>query len=133
MMRGRPVVLSLSLAVLASGLLGAASCASHGASSKTVSAASAGLPVYPNATVVGASSDALAIYRTSDSYRTVADWYAANMPAGTQGSRNDALSQATYAVFSPTDTRTAHVEVSDGTVRITLTDVKSGPAPATGR
>jgi hypothetical protein len=55
------------------------------------------------------------------------------MPAGTQSSRNDAMSQATYAVFSPVETKTVHVEVSDGTVRITLTDVKSGPAPPTGR
>ncbi|HKW44676.1 MAG TPA: hypothetical protein VJN22_03405 [Candidatus Eremiobacteraceae bacterium] len=131
-MRRRPVVLGLSLAVFAAGIFGPVSCASHGAASKTTMTPT-GLPAYPNATVIGATSDALAIYRSSDSYRAVADWYAAHMPAGTQSSRNDALSQATYAVFSPTDTRTAHVEVSDGTVRITLTDVKSGPAPATGR
>jgi hypothetical protein len=92
-----------------------------------------GLPVYPNATMIGTSTDALAIYRSSDSFATVADWYGAHMPAGTQSSRSDALSQATYAVFAPAETKTVHVEISDGTVRITMTDVKSGPAPATGR
>ena len=113
------------------GVFGLAACTSHGAST-TAQSAITGLPVYPNATAIGATSDALAIYRTSDSYRTVADWYGAHMPAGTQASRNDAMTQATYAVFSPADTKTVHVEVSDGTVRITMTDVKSGPAP-TGR
>jgi hypothetical protein len=122
-------------ATFAIALIGAvelAACTSHGASTTSQSAIS-GLPVYPNATAIGATTDALAIYRTSDSYRTVADWYGAHMPAGTQAARNDALSQATYAVFSPAETKTVHVEISDGTVRITLTDVKSGPAPATGR
>jgi hypothetical protein len=112
--------------------IGPAACTSHNASTAS-QAAIAGLPVYPNATPIGATSDALAIYRTSDSYRAVADWYGAHMPTGTQASRNDAMSQSTYAVFSPAETKTVHVEVSDGTVRITMTDVKSGPAPATGR
>ena len=114
------------------GAVGQTACASHGASTTALTAAS-GLPVYPNATAIGTTSDALAIYRTSDSYRTVADWYGEHMPAGTQAARNDAMSQATFAVFSPAETKTVHVEVSDGTVRITMTDVKGGPAPATGR
>jgi hypothetical protein len=126
---------SLARFAIAFALLGAfgpAGCASHAASTAAQTAAS-GLPVYPNATPIGSTSDSLAIYRTSDAFRTVADWYGAHMPAGTQASRNDAMSQATYAVFSPVETRTVHVEVSDGTVRITMTDVKGGPAPATGR
>jgi hypothetical protein len=126
-MGNRSSSLALSLAVLALGMFGSASCASHGAASNSQTASSAGLPVYPHSNPVGSTSASLAIYRSSDSYRAVADWYAAHMPAGTQSSRNDALSQATYAVFLPTDTRTAHVEISNGTVRITLTDVKSGP------
>jgi hypothetical protein len=128
----RSKFLNLAFAIAASGFLATVSCASHGSAS-TIQSAPNGLPVYPGSAVVGETSDALAIYRTSDSYRTVADWYGAHMPAGTQTSRNDAQSQATYAVFSPADTKTVHVEVSEGTVRITLTDVKSGPAPATGR
>jgi len=110
-------------------MLGLAACGAHGAASGSLS----GLPVYPNATAIGTSTDALAIYRSSDSFGTVADWYAAHMPAGTQSSRNDARSQATYAVFTPAETKTVHVEISDGTVRITMTDLRSGPAPATGR
>ena len=130
--RGRFGALYLTVAIAVSGALSAASCASH-PSAEGQSSAIAGLPVYPNATVIGANSDALAIYRSADSYRAVADWYAAHMPRGTQTSRDDAKSLATFAVFSPADTKTVHVEVSDGTVRITLTDVKSGPAPPTGR
>jgi hypothetical protein len=122
----------LAIAFALLGAFGPAACTSHGASATAQTAAS-GLPVYPNATAIGTTSDALAIYRTSDAFRSVADWYGAHMPAGTQSSRNDAMSQATYAVFSPVETKTVHVEVSDGTVRITLTDVKSGPAPPTGR
>jgi len=118
-----------ALAVVVCGMLGAAACGAHGGAA----ASHAGLPIYPNATAVGTNTDALAIYRTSDSFGTVADWYGAHMPAGAQSSRNDALSQATYAVFAPADTKTVHVEISDGTVRITMTDVKAGPAPATGR
>jgi hypothetical protein len=114
------------------GAFGPAACTSHGAST-TANTAASGLPVYPNASAIGTTSDALAIYRTSDSFRSVADWYGAHMPSGTQAARNDAMSQATYAVFTPVETKTVHVEVSDGTVRITMTDVKSGPAPATGR
>jgi hypothetical protein len=131
-LRGRFGAYCLAAAIAVSGLLGAASCASH-PTSKGQSSVVAGLPVYPNATVIGANSDALAIYRSADSYRTVADWYGAHMPRGTQTSRDDARSQATFAVFSPADTKTVHVEISDGTVRITLTEVKSGPAPPTGR
>lgn len=121
---------AIALALL--GSFGAVACSSHGASTTTQSTI-LGLPVYPNATPIGTSSRGLAIYRTSDSFRAVADWYGAHMPAGTQAARNDAMSQATYAVFSPSETKTVHVEFSDGTVRVTLTDVKSGPAPATGR
>jgi hypothetical protein len=120
---------AFACAVVLCGLLGAAACGAHGAAT----ASHGGLPIYPNATVIGTNSDALAIYRSSDSFGTVADWYAAHMPAGTQSSRNDAVSQATYAVFSPAETKTVHVEISDGTVRITMTVVKAGPAPATGR
>ena len=130
--RGRFSVLCLTATIAVSGALGAASCASH-SPSKGQPSAIAGLPVYPNATVIGANSDALAIYRSADSYRTVADWYSAHMPRGTQSSRDDARSQATFAVFSPADTKTVHVEMSDGTVRITLTDVKNGPDSSTGR
>ncbi len=131
-MRNRSGLLQFALALALLGAVGMASCSSHGASTTTQSAIS-GLPVYPNATPIGTTSDALAIYRTSDAFRTVADWYGSHMPAGTQAARNDAMSQATYAVFSSSETKTVHVEFSDGTVRITLTDVKSGPAPPTGR
>lgn len=122
-------VSSFAFAVVLCGVLGTAACGAHGEGP----ASHAGLPVYPNSTAIGTSTDALAIYRSSDSFGAVADWYAAHMPAGTQSSRNDALSQATYAVFSPEETKTVHIEISDGTVRITMTDVRSGPAPATGR
>jgi hypothetical protein len=125
----------LRTVIAAIAVLGAfvsASCASH-SSSKTQVTAITGIPVYPNATIVGVNSDALAIYRSADSYREVADWYSAHMPRGTQSSRDDARSEATFAVFSPSDTKTVHVEMSDGTVRITMTDVKSGPGLPTGR
>jgi hypothetical protein len=130
--RNRFSLVRFAIAFALLGAFGPAACASHGAST-TAQTTVSGLPVYPNATPIGATSDALAIYRTSDAFRTVADWYGAHMPAGTQAARNDAASQATYAVFAPTETKTVHVEVSDGTVRITMTDVKGGPAPATGR
>ena len=130
--RNRSALLCCAIAFALLGDLAAAACSSHGASTVTQTTI-AGLPVYPNATPIGTSSNALAIYRTSDSFRSVADWYGGHMPAGAQAARNDAMSQATYAVFSPAETKTVHVEVSDGTVRITLTDVRGGPAPATGR
>lgn len=131
-MHRRIGVLGFAIAIAIVGPLGPASCASHG-SSKAQSAAIAGVPVYPNASAVGASTKGLAIYRSADSYRAVADWYDSHMPRGTQTSRDDVRSQATFAIFSPTDMKTVHVEISDGTVRITVTDVKTGPGPATGR
>ena len=120
----------IAIAAVLSAILGVAACGNHFGASPAMHD---GLPIYPNATPIGTSSDALAIYRSSDSFATVADWYAKHMPAGTQSARNDALSQATYAVFASAETKTVHVEFSDGTVRITMTDVKGGPAPATGR
>lgn len=130
--RGRFGANAVALMLVLSAGFGAVSCSAHD-SSATHLASIAGLPVYPNASAVGASSGALAIYRSTDSFRTVADWYGAHMPKGTHSSRNDATSQATYAIFLPAETKTVHVEMSDGTVRITLTDVKNGPDSSTGR
>jgi|GEM_PF-6671293 len=130
--RARLGAMTLTLMLVLTAGVGAASCSAHDSSNPNL-VSIAGLPVYPNASAVGASSGALAIYRSTDSFRTVADWYGAHMPQGTHSSRNDAMSQATFAIFSPSETKTVHVEMSDGTVRITLTDVKNGPDSSTGR
>ncbi|HEY5096055.1 MAG TPA: hypothetical protein VII69_13145 [Candidatus Eremiobacteraceae bacterium] len=130
--RGRFCALTFALAVALAGGLSVASCSAHDSSDSHL-ASIAGLPVYPNASMVGASSGALAIYRSADPYLVVADWYGTHMPKGTHTARNDAMSQATFAIFLPEETKTVHVEMSDGTVRITLTDVKNGPASSTGR
>lgn len=129
--RERFGAMTIALMLAAAGF-GAVSCSAHDSSTSHL-ASIAGLPVYPNASAVGASSGALAIYRSTDSFRAVADWYGVHMPKGTHSSRNDAMSQATFAIFLPAETKTVHVEMSDGTVRITLTDVKNGPDPSTGR
>lgn len=130
--RGRLGAMTIAVMLVLAAGVGAVSCSAHD-SSATHPASIAGLPVYPNASAVGSSSGALAIYRSTDSFRTVADWYGAHMPKGAHSSRNDAMSQATFAIFSPVETKTVHVEMSDGTVRITLTDVKNGPDSSTGR
>ena len=93
----------------------------------------ASLPIYPHSTKSGSVDATLAVFGTPDAFGTVADWYAAHMPSTARAARDNATSQATWAIFGPRETKTVHVEVVDGTVRFTLADVKSAAAPPTGR
>jgi hypothetical protein len=93
----------------------------------------AGMPIYPNVAESGSVDGRLAVFSSPDSFWNVADWYRAHMPRNARFARDDATSQATWAIFSSRETKTVHVEVVDGTVRITLADVAIGQASPTGR
>jgi hypothetical protein len=120
--------------MLAAAALSVVACSSHAAKSGERAATFAGLPIYPNASVVGVAGGNLALYRSQDAYATVAGWYASHMPASAHVARNDARSQATFSEFLTAETKSVHVEVADGTVWITVTDVRALVQPSpTGR
>jgi len=91
------------------------------------------MPIYPNVSESGSVDDRLAVFRSPDSFWSVADWYRAHMPRSARYARDDTTSQATWAIFLSRETKTVHVEVVDGTVRITLADVTIAQPSPTGR
>ncbi len=91
------------------------------------------MPVYPHVSESGSVAGRLAVFSSPDGFGSVADWYEVHMPRSARFARDNATSQATWAIFSTRETKTVHVEVVDGTVRITLADVAIGTAAPTGR
>jgi hypothetical protein len=110
------------------------SCAPRHSVESTASARYfAGMPIYPNVSQSGSVDGRLAVFSSPDGFGSVADWYHAHMPRSAHFARDNMTSQATWAIFSTRETKTVHVEVVDGTVRITLADVAIVQASPTGR
>jgi hypothetical protein len=93
----------------------------------------AGMPIYPNVKQSGSVDGRLAVFSSPDAFGSVADWYQAHMPRSARFARDNSTSQATWAIFSARETKTVHVEVVDGAVRITLADVAISQASPIGR
>lgn len=119
-------------AAVACALFAIAGCAARHAASARASSFD-GLPVYPNTSQAGSVDGRLAVYSTTDAFGKVADWYVAHMPRAARSARDNLTSQATWAIFAPRDTKTVHIEVVDGTVRITLADVANVKGEPTAR
>jgi hypothetical protein len=116
-------------AAAACALLLLPSCATRQSADTTAAARSfAGMPVYPNISQTGSVDGRLAVFSSPDEFGRVADWYHVHMPRSARFARDNTTSQATWAIFSSRETKTVHVEIVDGTVRITLADVAIVPA-----
>ena len=112
----------LRAALLTASLIIAGACAHHLAAP---AGWSWGLPIYPGATLQGASTSkaAFVLYRTQDSLADVDQWYAAQLPRGTPHAFSATSQQATFALFDAHTRRTVHVQREGSSTAILLTDV----------